>query len=119
MTSDPVLRWYAVANSLPRTISTAQEMFQRYVAGDEEAIDANLKDAVYGTVLKYGGAKELDTVWKIYLNATVEDEVICALGSLGCIEHPTLLDAVLSRLLAGEIRRQDVGLPAILFKTTH
>jgi len=44
--------------SIPEVQEAAKKMFEKFVAGDEKAINVNIRNSVFAIVLKNGGAKE-------------------------------------------------------------
>lgn len=86
-------------------------MFGKYASGDKDALHPALRDCTYGLVLANGGDEEFDAVWNLYVKATSEDEKWYALGNLGCVSTPHLVQRLVDRLLAPEIKDQDVSNP--------
>ncbi|VEU23919.1 DEKNAAC105113 [Brettanomyces naardenensis] len=92
-------------------ISAAKKMFTDYVAGDKAAIHPNLRASIFNNIASKGGEKEFKDLVSIYENPQSMDEKIAALRSLGRFEDPVILKRVLSLLLDGTVRSQDIYIP--------
>ncbi|KAK7745508.1 Aminopeptidase 2 mitochondrial [Cytospora paraplurivora] len=82
-------------------ISTAKDMFSKYMAGDRSAIHPNIRGSVFAISLKYGGKEESNS----------GDERNTALRTLGRAKQPELIQKTLDLLFSGEIKDQDIYLP--------
>lgn len=90
-------------------IAEAKSRFQKFVAGDDSAIHPNVRGTVFAIVLQNGGKEEFDAVIKIYKEATVIDQKLAALGSLGSIANAELLSSLLKMSLNEDfVRPQDI-----------
>ncbi|ODQ79732.1 hypothetical protein BABINDRAFT_49119 [Babjeviella inositovora NRRL Y-12698] len=93
-------------------VAVAQDLFQKYVAGDKSAVHPNIRASVFSTVAATGGAEEYDQIYHIYHNAISVDEKITALRTLGRFEQPELIQKTLNILLDSSIvKAQDVYIP--------
>ena len=94
-----------------KIINASREMFEKWAAGDHDAIHPNLRAGVLSMVLRDGGVKEYDTVLKRYHEAPTADERNTCLRSLGRAKTPELIKRTLDMALSGEIKMQDVYMP--------
>lgn len=92
-------------------VKAAQDMFQRFAAGDVSAIHPNVRASVFAIALKYGGKKEYDVVYDRFRNAPTSDEQTTALRCLGAAEDPDLIKHTLSLALGDEVKNQDIYMP--------
>ncbi|ODV94865.1 hypothetical protein PACTADRAFT_50719 [Pachysolen tannophilus NRRL Y-2460] len=97
----------------PTALKAAQAMFDKYVAGDKEAIPVNLRDQVFGAVAKLSSDDYYDNLLSIFKNPSSPDEGIAALRALGSFEKPELIKRTLSYLLDGTVRTQDIYVPMV------
>ncbi|KAF7591170.1 Aminopeptidase 2 mitochondrial [Aspergillus hancockii] len=95
----------------PAVVNAAQEMFQRFAAGDTSAIHPNIRGSVFSIVLKNGGEKEYNVVYDRFRNAPTSDEKTTALRCLGAAEDPTLIQRTLGLALGDEVKNQDIYMP--------
>ncbi|PIG90351.1 aminopeptidase [Aspergillus arachidicola] len=89
----------------------AQEMFQRFAAGETSAIHPNIRGSVFSIVLKNGGEKEYNVVYDRFRNAPTSDEKTTALRCLGSAEDPALIQRTLGLALSDEVKNQDIYMP--------
>lgn len=90
-------------------IREARERFDRFIAGDLQAIHPDLRGVVFSIVISHGGQKEYDQVFDIYQKSTVADQKITALGALGFSRDSLIIQAALNLTLHEDIiRPQDV-----------
>jgi aminopeptidase 2 len=94
-----------------KIINASREMFEKWAAGDHDAIHPNLRAGVLSMVLRDGGVKEYDAVLKRYHEAPTADERNTCLRSLGRAKTPDLIKRTLDMALSGEIKMQDVYMP--------
>lgn len=94
-----------------KTKAAAFEMFEKFAAGDRQALHPNLRASVYAVVLKYGGEKEYNVLVKEYETAANADERNAALRSLGRAQQPELIQRTLAYSLSKHVKDQDVYLP--------
>ncbi|QPG75733.1 hypothetical protein FOA43_003093 [Brettanomyces nanus] len=92
-------------------VAAADKMFADYVAGDKEAIHPNLRVSIFNSIASKGGEKEFKQLVSIYEHPQSMDEKIAALRSLGRFEDSAILSRVLSLLLDGTVRSQDIYIP--------
>jgi aminopeptidase 2 len=76
-------------------LKEARVRFDRFVAGDSEAIHPNLRGVVYSLVIRSGGQAEFDQVLNLYQKFTVPDQKLSALGALGASRDPSVIRAAL------------------------
>lgn len=93
------------------TIKFIKEAFHKYINGDKEAINPNLKACIFNATAAVGGEEEFNELIKIYKNPQSMDEKIIALRSLGKFTNTEILNKVLKFLLDGTIRLQDMYIP--------
>nr|POE63591.1 aminopeptidase 2 [Quercus suber] len=91
--------------------AAAFEMFEKFTAGDRNAIHPNLRGGVYAVVLQYGGEKEYNAIVKEYETAKNADERNTALRSLGRASDPKLIQRSLAYSFSKEVKEQDLYLP--------
>ncbi|KAJ5095945.1 hypothetical protein NUU61_005301 [Penicillium alfredii] len=95
----------------PVIVKAAQDMFERFAAGDIAAIHPNIRGSVFNIVLKNGGAKEYDIVLGRFRSAPTSDEKTTALRCLGVAEDPALIQRTLNLALSDEVKNQDIYMP--------
>lgn len=95
----------------PTVIKSAQEMFQKFAAGDVSAIHPNIRGSVFGIALKHGGEKEYNVVLDRFYNAPTSDEKTTALRCLGASEDPALIQRTLALASGDEVKNQDIYMP--------
>ncbi|KAH8676044.1 aminopeptidase 2 [Xylariales sp. PMI_506] len=93
-------------------IAAAKDMFNKYMAGDKSAVHPNIRGSVFGMALKYGGKAEYDAILNFFRNSTNSDERNTALRCLGRAKDPALIQQTLDLILSGEVKSQDIYLPA-------
>lgn len=95
-----------------KVIAAAHDMFEKFIAGDREALHPNLRGAVFGIVLQTGGDKEYDAILNEYRTAKQSDERNTALRCLGRSKRPELIQRTLDLTFkTDEVRTQDIYLP--------
>ncbi|RDW81295.1 M1 family metallopeptidase [Aspergillus mulundensis] len=94
-----------------KIVQAAQDMFQRFAAGDVSAIHPNIRGSVFSIVLKHGGKKEYEVVYDRFRNAPTSDEKTTALRCLGAAEDPELIQRTLGLALGDEVKNQDIYMP--------
>ncbi|KAL7273583.1 Aminopeptidase 2 mitochondrial [Rhizina undulata] len=107
---------FSVAGSSgdPIVVKAAQEMFQKFAAGDLDAINPNIRAAVYSIALEYGkngGEKEWEVVYNAFKNGRNSDERNIALKCLGRSTNYENMKKTLELALNGEVKDQDIYLP--------
>lgn len=101
----------AVENNHPASVAAAKKMFSIYIAGDDNAINPNLKFSVYATIASHGGESEFNQLLSIYNHPRSEDEKKLVLRVLGRFESKDILNKVLAMILDGTVRPQDIFVP--------
>ncbi|KAK4616064.1 Aminopeptidase 2 [Fulvia fulva] len=94
-----------------KTKAAAFDMFEKFTAGDRQAIHPNLRGSVYAVVLQYGGVKEYDALVHEYETGKNSDERNAALRSLGRARDPELIKRTLAYSLSKHVKEQDIYLP--------
>lgn len=92
--------------------SAAKDMFGRFMAGDKSAIHPNIRGGVFSMALKYGGKEEYDSIINFYRTSNNSDERNTALRCLGRAKDPELIQRTLNLLFSGEVKDQDMYMPA-------
>ncbi|KAH8890987.1 hypothetical protein GQ53DRAFT_747240 [Thozetella sp. PMI_491] len=95
-----------------KIVKAAQDMFAKYMAGDKTAIHPNIRGSVFGIALKHGGKAEYEAVLNFYRTSTNSDERNTALRCLGRAKDPELIQRTLGMLFGGEVKDQDIYIPA-------
>ncbi|GIJ82175.1 aminopeptidase 2 mitochondrial [Aspergillus pseudoviridinutans] len=95
----------------PVVVKAAQDMFQRFAAGDLSAIHPNIRGSVFSIVLKNGGEKEYNVVLDRFRTAPTSDEKTTALRCLGTAEDPALIQRTLDLASSDEVKNQDIYMP--------
>lgn len=102
----------AVNADEPKAVEYAKEAFAKFVAGDKQAVNPNLRGSIFNTVAKSGDEKTFDQLFEIYSNPLAIEEKIAALRAFGRFSKPEILDKVTGLLLNTEIvKQQDVYIP--------
>ncbi|KAH8149022.1 uncharacterized protein LAJ45_06998 [Morchella importuna] len=97
-----------------KVVAAAKEMFKKFVEGELDAINPNIRGPVYNIVLQYGennGEKEWDQVFDAYKNGRTSDERNVALRCLGRSENPANIKKSLEIAINGEVKEQDIYQP--------
>lgn len=89
----------------------AVEMFEKYTAGDKNAIPALIKPVVFNTVAGIGGKENYEKIYSLYENPVSTDEKLAALRTLGRFKEPELLERTLGYLFNGTVLNQDIYIP--------
>ncbi|KAM0440052.1 hypothetical protein ACHAPT_001155 [Fusarium lateritium] len=93
------------------TKKAAFEMFDKFIKGDRDALQPNLRSSVFAVVLSYGGEAEYNAVVKEYETAKQSSERNTALRSLGFAQDPTLIKRTLEYALSDQVKTQDLYMP--------
>lgn len=108
-----LLRQLAVARALafehPAAVAEARRRFEAYLGGDAAAIPADLKGAVFGSVLRHGGAEELEQLKTLYAAAESSLEESLLLGAMGNGGDEATVLAALAFNMTDAVRKQDGG----------
>ncbi|KPM33936.1 Aminopeptidase 2, mitochondrial [Neonectria ditissima] len=91
--------------------AAAFEMFEKFIGGDRDALQPNLRGSVFAVALVYGGEAEYDAIVKEYQTAKQSSERNTALRSLGFAEDPKLIKRSLNYALSKDVKTQDLYLP--------
>jgi aminopeptidase N len=106
-----LLRQLAVSRALSyeneHAVAEARVRFDKYVAGDVSAVPADLKGAVFASVLRQGGLEEFEQLKKLYKNADSALEESLVLGAMGACKDPKIITAALDFNLTDAVRKQD------------
>ncbi len=94
-----------------KIVEAANQMFQAFQEGDDNAIHPNLKPAVFALALVHGGEKEYNTILARFHSAPTADERNTCLRVLGRAKSPELIQRTLGLALSGEVKMQDVYMP--------
>ncbi|KAI1383293.1 peptidase family M1-domain-containing protein [Hypoxylon trugodes] len=95
-----------------KIIAASKEMFNKYMAGEKSAIHPNIRGSVFSMALKYGGKAEYDALLDFFHKSTNSDERNTALRCIGRAKGPALIKQTLDFVLSGEVKSQDLYLPA-------
>jgi len=90
----------------PATLAEARKRFQAHCAG-ESIIPADLRSAVYSTVLKHGDDVTLDAMLKLFREADLHEEKVRLMRCMGAVSQPELIKKVLDFSMSEEVRSQD------------
>ncbi|XP_073230083.1 puromycin-sensitive aminopeptidase-like [Porites lutea] len=88
------------------TISEVRKRFDTHCNG-EATIPADLRSAVYSTVLKNGDASSLEAMMKLFKKADLHEERARLMRTMGAVTQPELIKQVLDFSLSSEVRSQD------------
>lgn len=106
-----LLRQLAVSRALayghPESTAEARRRFDAHVQGDVSAIPADLKGAVFASVLREGGEAEFEALKTLYKAADSSLEESLILGAMGASNDDALVRAALEYNLTDEVRKQD------------
>jgi puromycin-sensitive aminopeptidase len=89
--------------------SVIEEARKRFVAhcGGSASIPADLRNAVYSTVLKHGTETDYEATLKLYRAADLQEEKVRILRALGAVSNGALIQRTLDFSLGNEVRSQD------------
>lgn len=96
-----------------KVVAAAREVFERFAAGDHDAINPNIRRSVFSIVLRNGGEREYEIVLNFFRNAPTSAEKNSALSTLGFAPDPALQRRTLALTLSDEVRAQDMRLPLV------
>ncbi|KAI1808367.1 peptidase family M1-domain-containing protein [Daldinia bambusicola] len=95
-----------------KIIEASKEMFKKYMDGDRSAIHPNIRGSVFSMALKYGGKEQYDALLNFFRKSSNSDERNTALRCIGRAKDPALIKQTLDFVLSGEVKSQDLYLPA-------
>ncbi|CAI6341716.1 unnamed protein product [Periconia digitata] len=98
-------------------VKASFDMFNKFKAGDSEAIHPNLRGSVYAIVLSNGGKEEYDVVLEQAIHAKTSDERNTAMRSLGRAKSPELIQRTLALSMSEDVKAQDIYLPISALRT--
>ena len=78
----------------PATLTEARKRFDAHCKG-ESTIPADLRSAVYSTVLKHGDDVTLDSMFKLFKEADLHEEKVRLMRCMGAVTGPELIKKVL------------------------
>ncbi|KAN0092483.1 lysine aminopeptidase ApsA [Hyaloscypha variabilis] len=81
----------------------AAEMFAKFADGDDQAININIRGAVFGMALEHGGEKEWEGIFKATDKTSSIDKREKCLASLGSTKSPSLLARTLEFSITPDI----------------
>ena len=76
------------------TLVEARKRFEAHCKG-ESTIPADLRSAVYSTVLKHGDDNTLESVMKLFKEADLHEEKVRLMRCMGAVSQPDLIKKVL------------------------
>ena len=76
------------------TVAEARKRFEAHCNG-EATIPADLRSAVYSTVLKSGDASTLEAMMKLFKKADLHEERVRLMRTMGTVTQPELIKKVL------------------------
>jgi len=91
---------------LQAAVAEAQKRFALHCDGTK-IIPADLRGAVYATVLKHGNEDTFDEMLTLFRAADLHEERVRILRVLGAVRQPELIKRVLEFSLSDEVRSQD------------
>ncbi|KAJ7390104.1 hypothetical protein OS493_027136 [Desmophyllum pertusum] len=90
----------------PAMLAEARQRFDAHCKG-ESTIPADLRSAVYSTVLKHGDGGTLDSTMKLFREADLHEEKVRLMRCMGAVSQPELINKVLEFSMSSEVRSQD------------
>ncbi|PFX27024.1 Puromycin-sensitive aminopeptidase [Stylophora pistillata] len=90
----------------PATVAEAQKRFEAHCKG-ESTIPADLRSAVYSTVLKHGDDNTLQSVMQLLKGADLHEEKVRLMRCMGAVSQPELIKKVCDFSMSEEVRSQD------------
>lgn len=94
-----------------KVLAAAREMFEKYAAGDYDAVHPNIRSSVLAMAVRDGGEKEWQAVLERSRTAPTADERNTCLRVLGRAQKPELVEKTLELALNGEVKMQDIYMP--------
>ena len=77
----------------PATVAEAQKRFEAHCKG-ESTIPADLRSAVYSTVLKHGDGNTLESVMQLLKEADLHEEKVRLMRCMEAVSQPDLIKKV-------------------------
>jgi len=106
-----LLRQLAISRALsyedPDAVREARRRFDAYSAGEALAVPADLKGAVFASVLRQGGAREFEQLKTLYDAAESSLEESLVLGAMGASKDPEIIRRALDFNMTDAVRKQD------------
>lgn len=99
-----------------KAVSAARDMFERFKNGEREAIQPNIRLAVFSAVLHRGGKEEYEFVVREYETSVINSERLDALTSLGAGQDPELIQRTLEYILSNHVKSQDLYYPLLALR---
>ncbi|CAD5123517.1 DgyrCDS11856 [Dimorphilus gyrociliatus] len=90
----------------PKVIAEAKRRFKLHCSSDTK-MAADLRKAVYTTVLTDGTSEVMDAMMKLFNDADMHEEKERIMRSLGAVSSPELIDRVLNFSISKDVRSQD------------
>ncbi|XP_067928547.1 puromycin-sensitive aminopeptidase-like [Watersipora subatra] len=88
------------------TVQEAMSRFEQHISG-EKSLDADLRSAVYGTVVKKGDKSHFDNLMKVYETSELSEEKVRVLRVLGYVKDEQQINNVLQFAISDKVRSQD------------
>ncbi|XP_027041940.1 puromycin-sensitive aminopeptidase-like [Pocillopora damicornis] len=88
------------------TLTEARKRFEAHCKG-ESTISADLRSAVYSTVLKHGDDNTLESVMNLFKEADLHEEKVRLMRCMGAVSQPDLIKKVLEFSMSSDVRSQD------------
>ncbi|XP_067931273.1 puromycin-sensitive aminopeptidase-like [Watersipora subatra] len=88
------------------TMQEAMSRFEQHISG-EKSLDADLRSAVYGTVIKKGDKSHFDKLMKVYETSELSEEKVRVLRVLGYVKDEEQITNVLQFAISDKVRTQD------------
>ena len=90
------------------TLAEARKRFDAHCRG-ESTIPADLRSAVYSTVLKHGDGGSLESVMKLFKGADLDEEKVRLMRCMGAVSQPELINKVLDFSLSVSLSAYDIN----------
>eukprot|EP00301_Raphidiophrys_heterophryoidea_P001612 c10773_g1_i1.p1 GENE.c10773_g1_i1~~c10773_g1_i1.p1 ORF type:complete len:861 (-),score=248.09 c10773_g1_i1:59-2641(-) len=103
----PLLVSFAAQLGHPETVEEAKSRFARFVAGDQQALHADLLKVAFAAVQKHGDSSVFDTLLALFRKFTSAEQKVSVLQSLGYGSNENVLRAC-QFSLTDEVRTQDM-----------
>jgi len=94
-----------------KIVSAARDMFDKWAAGEYDAIHPNIRASVLAMAVRDGDEKDWEAVLARSHSAPTADERNTCLRVLGRAKKPELIKRTLEIALSGEIKTQDIYMP--------